>query len=92
MAKRLIVSRKAYLNIDYIIEFNNTRNQSNTYSIKFVKQIFKEFNVLTKHPFLGKPTRNNSYVLIWRDYCIYYLIENDRIIILSVNHQKQNIR
>ena len=31
MAKGLIISRLAYLNIDKIVEFNNNRNKSETY-------------------------------------------------------------
>jgi len=92
MAKRLIVSRKAYFNIDEIIEFSKLRNKSDTYSTKFVKLIFKEFKLLLKHPFMGKPTSKNTYVLIWNSYCIYYLIDDNEVTILSVNHQKQNIR
>lgn len=39
MVKRLIVTRNAYLHIDRIIEFNNLRNQSTTYSKKFVRAL-----------------------------------------------------
>jgi len=92
MAKKLIVSRQAYINIDEIVEFNNFRNKSDVYSTKFVKKLFKEFQSLSKQPFMGKLTSKNTYVLIWDSYCIYYLIDDVKVTILSVNHQKQNIR
>jgi len=46
MVKRLIVSREAYLHIDRIIEFNDRRNQSDTYSRKFVKALFRQLELL----------------------------------------------
>jgi hypothetical protein len=36
MAKRVIYTNKAFDDIDRIIEFNNLRNKSKTYSRKFL--------------------------------------------------------
>jgi len=72
MVKRLIVTRNAYLHIDRIIEFNNLRNQSTTYSKKFVRALFKELNSLKKFPFRGvKTSKEHVLLLIWNDYYIY---------------------
>lgn len=93
MAKKVVVSRTAYLSIDDIIEFNNTRNQSDTYSTKFVKLLFRQFKLLAKFPYLGITTdHKNIYLLIWSRYYIYYAVRDEQIEILSVYHQKQNVR
>jgi plasmid stabilization system protein ParE len=93
MAKRLAVTRIAYLHIDRIIEFNNLRNQSDSYSRKFVKALFKEFNLLKKFPFMGiKTNKDTVFLLIWDDYYIYYTVTETLIEIQSIHHQKENIR
>lgn len=92
MAERLIISREAYLHIDRIIEFNDLRNQSTVYSKKFVKKLFKEFNLLTKFPNMGAPTnKDNILLLVWDDYYIYYSISENGIEIKSIYHQKENV-
>jgi plasmid stabilization system protein ParE len=92
MAKRLIVSRSAYLHLDRIIEFNNLRNQSNTYSKKFLKLLFKELNLLEKFPWMGIETsRENTFLLVWDNYYIYYNISDIIIEITAIYHQKENV-
>jgi len=92
MVKRLIVSRNAYLHLDRIIEFNDLRNQSTTYSRKFIKALFKELELLKKFPLMGIETsRENIYVLIWRKYYIYYKNTNTLIEITAIYHQKENV-
>lgn len=53
MAKKIVFSRKAFVDIDRIVEFNNLRNKSNSYSIKFVKTLNKQLQLLGKQPFIG---------------------------------------
>ena len=92
MVKRLTVSRVAYTNIDKIIEFNNLRNQSDSYSRKFVRALFKEFDLLKKFPYMGINTsRDNTFLLVWDDYYIYYTILESVIEIQAVQHQKENV-
>lgn len=92
MVKRLIVSRDAYLHIDRIVEFNNLRNQSDTYSRKFLKALFKELELLKKFPFMGIETnRKNTFLLVWDDYYIYYTVIENTIEIKSIYHQKENV-
>ncbi|RYY34697.1 MAG: type II toxin-antitoxin system RelE/ParE family toxin [Sphingobacteriaceae bacterium] len=91
MAKRLIVARSAYLHLDRIIEFNDKRNQSTTYSQRMVKSLFKQFHLLEKQPFKGKPTGfDNSYLLIWDKFYIFYLVKDDIIEVNAIYHQKEN--
>jgi plasmid stabilization system protein ParE len=93
MAKRLTVSRTAYLHIDRIIEFNTVRNQSDSYSRKFVKALFKEFKLLKKFPLMGiKTSKENVFLLIWWDYYIYYTLSEDVIEIQEIRHQKENVQ
>ncbi|RVU01727.1 type II toxin-antitoxin system RelE/ParE family toxin [Mucilaginibacter limnophilus] len=91
MAKRLIVAKSAYLHLDRIIEFNNVRNHSNTYSNKIVRALFKQFHLLEKSPYRGKFISENSYVLIWDKFYIFYLVKDDSIEVNAIYHQKENI-
>jgi len=92
MAKRLIVSRAAYLHIDRIIEFNDIRNQSSTYSLKFVKSLFKQLERLKLFPFMGIETsKDDTYLLIWNAYYIYYVITETAVEIKAIYHQKENL-
>lgn len=92
MVKRLIITRTAYLHIDRIIEFNNLRNQSTSYSRKFVRALFKELESLRKFPFMGVETsKEHIQLLIWDDYYIYYTITETAIEIQSIYHQKEDI-
>ncbi len=92
MAKRLIVSRAAYLHIDRIIEFNDIRNQSSNYSRKFVRSLFKQLERLKLFPYMGIETgRGGTYLLTWNTYYIYYVITETAVEIKAIYHQKENI-
>ena len=92
MVKRLTISRVAYTHVDKIIEFNNLRNQSDNYSRKFLKSLFKELNLLKKFPYMGINTnRDNTFLLVWNDYYIYYTISESTIDIQAIRHQKENV-
>ncbi len=92
MAKTVVVSRNAYLDINRIVEFNNLRNQSDRYSKKFVDLLFKELHKLKKFPLMGMETsRKNNLLLVWDRYYIYYDITETTIEIKSIYHQKENI-
>ncbi|MBC7916165.1 MAG: type II toxin-antitoxin system RelE/ParE family toxin [Pyrinomonadaceae bacterium] len=94
MAKRrLVISRSAYLDIDRIVEFNNTRNQSDTYSKKIIKGLFSYFNVLIVNPNIGIKTNDPKVLLlVWDLFYILYEVSNNLIIILSIYHQKENLK
>ena len=93
MAKRLIVSRNAYRDIDRIVEFNDVRNKSTTYSKKFVKSLSKEFKRLTKLPFMGIETEQEGMLLlVWDNYYIYYSITETVIEIRAIYHQREDAR
>ena len=47
MAKRIVFSRKAYADIDRIVEFNNLRNHSDRYSniLKSLLRTYKPISI-----------------------------------------------
>lgn len=80
MVKKVIYSKKAFTDIDRIIEFNNLRNRSTTYSEKFIVRLNKRLHQLIKQPLSGMNAGNSGrLVLIWDDYYIFYRIEKDFI-------------
>ncbi|RYU87879.1 type II toxin-antitoxin system RelE/ParE family toxin [Mucilaginibacter terrigena] len=92
MAKRLVISKKAYTDIDKIVEFNNYRNKSKTYSEKFIKNLQKQLTLLVKHPLIGKHTdMPDTLLLVWDNYYIFYIDNEDTIEIRSIYHQRENV-
>ncbi len=92
MAKRIVFSKKAYADIDRIVEFNNLRNRSDTYSKKFVKNLYKQLKLLSKHPLLGTVTdEQNQLLFIWDNYYVFYVNLESTIEISSIYHQKEDI-
>ena len=92
MAKRVILSKKAEIDLERIIDFNNNRNKSDTYSKKLFSLLIKRLNLLTKQPLSGLETvTENVLLLVWDDYYIFYTIEDTTLIVSSIYHQKENI-
>jgi plasmid stabilization system protein ParE len=92
MAKRIVFSRKAFIDIDRIIEFNNRRNQSDTYSRKFVTGLHKRLKLLQSHPLTGVATDEEGVLLlIWDLYYVFYSCDDKTIEIKSVYHQKEDV-
>lgn len=92
MVKTIIYSKKAFTDIDRIIEFNNLRNSSTTYSQKFVSRLNKRLLQLTKHPLSGMRTDlEGRFLLVWDNYYIFYRLNESSIEISSIYHQKENI-
>ncbi|MEX8547320.1 MAG: type II toxin-antitoxin system RelE/ParE family toxin [Mucilaginibacter sp.] len=92
MAGRVILSAKAYVDIDRIVEFNNNRNKSDTYSKKFIKSLYQQLQILEDHKTVGiKTVEENTYVLIWNQYYIFYHLTGHDVEISSIYHQKENV-
>jgi plasmid stabilization system protein ParE len=92
MAKRIVFSRKAFLDIDRIVEFNNRRNKSDTYSRKFLIKLHKRLKLLQKHPLTGIATdEENVLLLVWDQYYVFYSSDDLTIEIKSIYHQKENV-
>jgi plasmid stabilization system protein ParE len=60
MAKRIIFSKKAELDLERIIEFNDYRNKSNSYSKKFFINLTKRLRLLLKQPSSGMITDSDD--------------------------------
>jgi len=92
MAKRIVFSRKAFIDIDRIIEFNNRRNKSDTYSRKFLIKLNKRLKLLQKHPLTGIATdEENVLLLVWDQYYVFYSCTDSAIEIKSIYHQKEDV-
>ncbi len=92
MAKRIIYTDKAFADIDRIIEFNNLRNKSNTYSNRFVFRLRKRLIQLSHHPLSGLTTNSSdAMLLIWDKYYIFYSVNETSIEVVSIYHQKENV-
>jgi plasmid stabilization system protein ParE len=92
MAKRIIYTNRAFDDIDRIIEFNNRRNKSTTYSRKFLTSLRKRVQQLPKQPFIGlKTDEPDTLLLIWNKYYVFYEVNESTIFILAIYHQKENV-
>jgi len=92
MAKRIVFSKKAFIAIDRIIEFNSLRNHSDTYSRKFLIRLHKRLKLLQNHPLTGVATdEENVLLLVWDQYYVFYSCDDVVIEIKSIYHQKENV-
>ncbi|MGN6638375.1 MAG: type II toxin-antitoxin system RelE/ParE family toxin [Mucilaginibacter sp.] len=93
MAKRIVYSRKAFSDIDRIVEFNDRRNQSGKYSKKFLKNLKIHLELLSRNSFIGLVTDESEVLIsIWDNYYIFYVNKDEEIEIRSIYHQKENVR
>jgi plasmid stabilization system protein ParE len=78
-------SIEARLDLIDILDFYNKRNQSNVYSLKLNAKINKSIKLLSKNPFLGTSTENDSVrALITGEYQIIYEVFDQIILIIMV--------
>jgi len=92
MAERIIVwSSKAKLNLKNLFEFYNIRNKSKIYSLKLLRKIQKEIQLLIQQPEIGKKTNKIGVRgLLIENHFIFYEIFEKHIVILAVWHTSQN--
>ena len=91
MAKRIILSKKAELDLARITNFNDKRNKSNTYSKRLFLNLMIRLESLAKHPESGTRLDDNTRRLVWDDYYIFYDDDESRLLVLAIKHQKENI-
>lgn len=87
MAKRVIFSKKAEIDLIRIIEFNNLRNGSDSYSKKFFIRLNKRLKELIKQPFIGtkkKISGNSSRYNVMNCWFNVILLQS----LLSVTHPR----
>jgi toxin YoeB len=92
MAERIIIwTSTAKLELKFILEYYNLRNKNKKYSQKLLKTIQVEIKLLILQPFIGKKTDTiNVRGLLVENFIIYYEINENHIIILSVWDSRQN--
>lgn len=91
VARRIVWSSSAKLQLKAIFEYFNFRNKSKSYSLKLNRLIQTELKILLQKPTIGK--KNNSINvrgLLIENYYIFYEINETHIIILSVWDTRQN--
>jgi hypothetical protein len=85
MAQRIIFSKKAEIDLERIIEFNNRRNQSDAYSKKLFVRLTQRLSLLLKQPFSGiKTDLDKRLVLIWDNYYIFYTYNGSILEVTSI--------
>lgn len=92
MAKTVIVwTSNAKLELKHILEFYNFRNKTKTYSLNLYRKIQSEINLLIFQPTIGKKTDIiNVRGLIIENHVVYYELNENQIIIVSVWDSRQN--
>jgi plasmid stabilization system protein ParE len=92
MAQRVVYTDRAFADIDRIIEFNNFRNRSKSYSRKFLSNLRARLIKLAKQPLSGLQTEKiDTFILIWDNFYIFYKPQESFIEIVAIYHQKENI-
>ena len=90
MARQIIWTERAQKDRIEILTFWNYHNKSSAYSKKLYGLIKESLKLISKHPFIGKPTNvDNVRVKILRDYLIIYEITNIEIVVLSIWDSRQ---
>jgi plasmid stabilization system protein ParE len=91
MAKRIIWSPRAKIDLFDILDFYFQRNGSKEYSIKLNSNLRKSIKLLENHPEIGLKTDvKNVRNLIFGDYSIFYEIKSKTIEIITIWDSRQN--
>ena len=74
-----------------VFKYWNSRNKSNSYSVKLNFEIKRRIALLKSNPEMGRKTDfNNVKVVVMGHYSILYKIENSNILIVSFWDNRQN--
>jgi plasmid stabilization system protein ParE len=91
VARRIVWTSLAKLQLKDIFEYFNFRNKSKSYSFKLNTLIQTELKILLKQPNIGKKTDSiNVRGLLIENYYVFYETNENHIIILSVWDTRQN--
>ena len=91
VARRIVWTSSAKLQLKSIFEYFNFRNKSKLYSLKLNTLIQTELKILLEQPNIGKKTDTiNIRGLLIENYSVFYEINETHIIILSVWDTRQN--
>jgi len=85
MARQIIWTERAQKERIEIFTFWNNHNKSPNYSKKLHELIRDSLKLISRHPFIGKPTnKENVRFKILKSYLIIYEITRQEIVVLSV--------
>lgn len=85
MVRQIVWTERAQKERIKILTFWNNHNKSTSYSKKLNNLIRETLILISRHPFIGKPTnKENIKVKILKNYLLIYEITSDEIIVLSV--------
>ena len=91
VARRIVWTSSAKLQLKAIFDYFNFRNKSKIYSLKLNILIQTELKILLQQPNIDKKTDAiNVRGLLIENYCVFYEINETHIIILSVWDTRQN--
>lgn len=91
MARQIIWTKRAQKERTDILKFWKEHNQSITFSRKLNDLIKDSLILISRHPFIGKPTvKENVRIKVLRDYHIIYEITQKEIVVLSIWDNRQN--
>lgn len=91
VARRIVWTASAKLQLKTIFEYFNFRNRSKSYPLKLNTLIQTELKTLLQQPNIGKKTDSiNVRGLLIENYYVFYEINKTHIIILSVWDTRQN--
>lgn len=85
MVRQIVWTERAQKERIEILTFWNVHNKSTIYSKKLNNLIRESLRLISRHPFIGKPTnKENVKVKILKNYLLIYEITSENIIVLSV--------
>lgn len=91
VARRIVWSASAKLQLKTIFEYFNFRNKSKLYSLKLNTLIQTELKIILQQPNIGKKTDSiNVRGLLVENYYIFYELNETHVIILSVWDTRQD--
>lgn len=91
MAKQIIWSLRAQQDKKDIFKFWLHRNKSNLYNKKLNQLFKKAILLISKHPYIGRPTDDASVrIKIVKDYLLIYEVTANSINILSIWDGRQD--
>ena len=92
MAKRTIIwSTRAESELKSVLDFYNSRNGNNKYSLRLLDQIRQITDILSENEFIGRLSENKrTRVIVMSVYLIFYEIVESEIHILSFWNNRQN--
>ena len=87
MARKIIWTENARVELFDIFEYWNDRNKSKLFSIKLNDLINLQLSLIAEFPLITRETHiPNVHVKIVHKYLLYYEVKEEMLVILSIRH------